>query len=193
MEEIVVKYLDIDVGDAQARLAKIGAKKVSDGLIRQKVYDYPDLRLNKMGAWIRLREEDGKITLTYKKRLGMKDGVKNDEGMEEVEAGVEDFEKTAMIFEKAGMYLKFYEEKKRITYKKGKLKFDIDIWPILPAYLEIEGESWAELDGAARLLGLDPKNKKILSAMQIFDLYGLTEMDYEVLTFEKQIKRQVRL
>lgn len=88
------------------------------------------------------------------------------------------------------LYLKFYEEKKRIKYKKNNVTFDIDIWPVLPPYLEIEGSSWGELDEVAVQLGLDPKNKKILSAMQVFDHYGLRENDYEIITFDKQIKRQ---
>ncbi|OGC98544.1 hypothetical protein A2701_01325 [Candidatus Amesbacteria bacterium RIFCSPHIGHO2_01_FULL_47_34] len=190
MEEIEAKYLDIDPDEIQKKLLAIGAVKKSEELIRQKVYDYHDWRLDKMGAWIRLRDTGSKVTLAYKQRLGMKDGVANDSGMEEIEVAVGEFEKTAMIMEKAGFAIKFCEEKKRITYTKGNIVFDIDLWPVLPPYLEIEGPSWEAIDKAAEDLGLDPQKKKILSAMQIFDIYGLREKDFLVLTFEKQVKRQ---
>ena len=189
MEEIEAKYLDIDPEGIQKKLLATGAVKKSEVLIRQKVYDYPDWRLDKMGAWIRLRDMGSKVTLAYKQRLGMKDGVANDAGMEEIEVAVGEFENTAMIMEKVGFAIKFYEEKKRITYTKGNIVFDIDIWPVLPPYLEIEGPSWEAIDKAAEDLGLDPQKKKILSAMQIFDIYGLREKDFLVLTFEKQVNR----
>src|SRR3989344_3479923 len=190
MEEIEAKYLDIDPDEIQKKLLAIGAVKKSEELIRQKVYDYHDWRLDKMGAWIRLRDTGSKVTLAYKQRLGMKDGVANDSGMEEIEVAVGEFEKTAMIMEKAGFAIKFCEEKKRITYTKGNIVFDIDLWPVFPPYLEIEGPSWEAIAKAAEDLGLDPQKKKILSAMQIFDIYGLREKDFLVLTFEKQVKRQ---
>ena len=109
MEEIEAKYLDIDPEGIQKKLLATGAVKKSEVLIRQKVYDYPDWRLDKMGAWIRLRDTGSKVTLAYKQRLGMKDGVANDSGMEEIEVAVGEFEKTAMIMEKAGFGIKFYE------------------------------------------------------------------------------------
>lgn len=95
MEEIEVKYLDINLKEIQNKLIEIGAKKISEFILRQKVYDYPDLRLNKTGAWVRLREEGGKVTLAYKRRLGIKDGIQNDDGMEEIETEVGSFEKNS--------------------------------------------------------------------------------------------------
>ena len=186
-----MKYLDIDPQGVQSRLADLGAVKTSDGLIRQKVYDYPDSRLNKEGAWVRIRDHRGKVTLAFKKRLGIREGKKgNDKGMEEVEVEVSDFEKTAMIFEGIGMKLKFYREKRRETYETDGVEIAIDYWPLIPPYLEIEGHGWKELNNMARDLGLNPAKKKIISAMQVFEAYGVKEMDYEVLTFDQQTKRK---
>ena len=68
MEEIEVKFLDINPAAIQERLKNIGANKVGQYFYRRRVFDYPDLRLDKQGAWIRLRDEGDKITLTFKQR-----------------------------------------------------------------------------------------------------------------------------
>ena len=92
------------------------------------MFDYPDLRLNDRGAYLRLRDEGDKITLTLKQRLGVKshDGKTNDEGMEEIEIKVSDFEKTAELLTKMGLKEKFYEENRRIRHQLDDIEFDID-------------------------------------------------------------------
>jgi adenylate cyclase class 2 len=191
MEEIEVKFLNIDVADMEARLTKMGAKKIGEHFYKRRVFDYPDMRLNKMHAWVRLRDEGDKVTLTYKRRMGVTDsaGKKNDEGMEEVEIIVNDFEKTAHLLKAMGLIEKFYEENKRVRWGKAGVEFDIDTWPLLPSYLEIEAQSWAELDGAVKELGLNPDDKKIFSTHQVYRLNGIEEDDYAYLGFDKQIKK----
>lgn len=72
MEEIEVKFLDIDPEAIEKRLLKIGAKFNFDKIHQRTIFDYPDLRLNAQGAYLRLRDEGEKVTLAFKKRLGVK-------------------------------------------------------------------------------------------------------------------------
>ena len=44
---------------------------------------------------------------------------------------------------------------------KGDIEFDIDTWPQLNPYLEIEAPSWGKIDEAIKMLGLNIKDKKI--------------------------------
>jgi len=191
MEEIEVKFLNIDPKETEKKLKEAGAEKVFDKVYRRKVFDYPDLRLNDRGAYLRLRDEGDKITLTFKQRLGVKshDGKTNDEGMEEIEIKVSDFEKTAELLTKMGLKEKFYEENRRIRHQLGDIEFDIDFWPLLDPYLEIEAPSWEKIDEAIKLLKLDPKDKKIFSTYQVYQLKGIDENDYQILTFEKTVKK----
>ena len=63
------------------------------------MFDYPDWRLDKAASWLRLRDEGERITLSFKKRLGISthDGTTNDAGMKEIEIEVSDFDKTAIL------------------------------------------------------------------------------------------------
>lgn len=192
MQEFEVKYLNIDPNEIEQRLTEIGAKKVFDRTYRVRIFDYPDLRLNDQAAWVRLRDEGDKITLSFKQRLGakMKDGkvdksgLSNDDGMKEVEITVNDFEKTAEIFYSMGFINKFYEEKRRIRYLLDDIEFDIDYMPGLDPFLEIEAISIDKVEEGIKLLGLDPGEKKIFSAFQIYALNGINMLDYEGFTFK---------
>ena len=191
MEEIEVKFLNIDPIAIQEKLKNIGANKIGEYFYRRRVFDYPDLRLDKQGAWIRLRDEGDKITLTFKQRLGITahDGTASDKSMEEVEIIVDDFDKTTTLLEKFGFTEKFYQENKRIRWVKNNIEFDIDTWPKLKPYLEIEAGSWEEIDDAIKILGLNMDDKKIFSTNQIYKLDGINELDYKRITFDGLIKK----
>jgi adenylate cyclase class 2 len=191
MEEIEVKFLNINPDLIQKKLKEIGAKKVFERLYKRKAFDYEDLRLDKDGAWIRIRDEGDKITLGFKKRIGINvDGKGNDKSMEEIEVEVNDFEKTADILLKAGFIEKHYAENKRIRYQLDDIEFDIDFWPQLNPYLEIEAPSWERIDEAILLLGLNPKDKKVFSTYQIYELKGIDLNDYKKITFDEIIKKK---
>ncbi|MEI6478087.1 MAG: CYTH domain-containing protein [bacterium] len=189
MQEIEVKFLDIDESAMEAKLVAIGAVKQFERLYRRKVYDYPDLRLNEASAWIRVRDEGDKVTMGFKQRLEP-DKNGNDAGMDEVEMTVSDFDAAWTFLEKIGMKQKFYEENRRTCYTLGEIEFDIDHWPLLKPYLEIEATTWEQVDEAIGLLGLDPNDKKICSAFQVYEMNGIDELSFDLLTFEKQIKKQ---
>ncbi len=191
MEEVEVKFLNINPQEIEEKLKEIGAKKVFEKMYRRRVFDYPDLRLDKSGAWVRLRDEGDKITLVFKQRVGIKghNGKTNDETMEEIEVTVSDFEKTAAILRQIGLTEKFYEENRRIRYVLDEIEFDIDFWPQLEPYLEIEASSWNKIEKAINLLGLNPTDKKIFSTHQIYQLNGINENDYQEITFEKMVKK----
>jgi len=194
VEEKEVKFLNIEPEEIENKLRSIGANKVFDKLYKRRVFDYPDLRLNEKGAWLRLRDEGDKITLTFKQRIGIKkdDGTANDETMKEVEVEVSDFNRTAKLLRELGLKEKFYEENRRIRYLLEDTEFEIDFWPKLEPYLEIEAPSWQKVDEAIHKLGLNPDDKKIFSTYQIYQLKGIDEHDYQEITFERMVKKEGR-
>lgn len=189
MEEIEVKFLDIDPKQVEKKLLNLGAKRLYDRVFKDRVFDYPGWPLDKKSSWLRLRDKGDKITLSFKKRLGVIKG-QNDKGMEENEITVNSFEETSEILGKIGMVQKFNEEKRRVHFILNDLEIDIDCWPLIPPLLEIEAKDWESVEQIAQKLGFSWEDKKITSAMQVYEIYGINAKDYLVLTFDKQIKRK---
>jgi len=191
MEEIEVKFLNIDPDDLEIKLRGMGATKVGEFFYRWSTFDYPDWRLDKAASWLRLRDEGDKIMLTFKQRLGADahDGTTNDTGMEEVEVAVSSFEGTVDLLHRLGFVEKHYAEKRRARYERDGVEYDIDTLPEVKPYLEIEAPSWEQIDKAIAALQLDPADKKIFSANQIYAQQGIIVADYTRLAFDGLQKR----
>ncbi len=69
------------------------------------------------------------------------------------------------------------------------MEFDIDTYPELEPYLEIESYSWQKIDEAIAWLCLDPADKRIFSTNQIYKMKGMTVGDYVRITFDGLVKR----
>ncbi len=191
MEEIEVKFLEIDIPLLEEKLEGIGAKKIGETLSRITNFDYPDYRLKDIKAWVRLRSEFDKTTLSYKQRLGTtsEDGSTSDEGMKEIEVTVNDFDTTKSLLHAIGLIEKFSQERKRIRWMKDDVAFDIDTWPLVPAYMEIEGPSWEKIKSVAGELGFDWSKHFRGSFGQVCQKYGFSDHDYSIFTFKEQIKK----
>lgn len=190
MQEYEGTYIDIDVAALQERLRSLGATHVGDYNYRRIVFDYADLRLDKQGAWVRLRDEGDQITLSYKQRIYKDDSLGHDDGMIEHEVVVSDFDTTSAIIKGIGLVEKFYIENKRTRFELNGIEYDFDTWPLLDTYLEIETDSDERVDAAAKELGLDPSTKLVCSTTQIYEMKGIRDKDYQILTFDKQVKKE---
>lgn len=186
-EEIEIKFLDINSDSLIKKLENLGAKKVFERLYRRRVFDYPDWRLDKDNSWLRLRDEGDQITLAFKQRIKPGEKGKNDQTMQESEVKVSDFEQTTNILLSIGLIEKFYQENKRIRYLLDGVEFDIDSWPKIPTYLEIEAESWEKIEEAIKLLELNSEDKKIFSTTQVYENYKMNLNSYQKVTFQEMI------
>mgnify|MGYP003395435795 CR=1 FL=1 len=121
MEEIEVKFLNINKDGLEKKLAALGATKAGEYFYRRRVFDYPE---NKRTRWV-----------------------------------------------------------------KSGIEFDIDTWPELEPYLEIEAQSWEKVDEAIVWLSLNPEDKKIFSTHQIYKLKGINELEYQRIAFDGLVKK----
>ena len=107
--EIEAKFLNIDPAQLRIKLQALGAtQEHPEKLMKRKTFDDRDGRLNKVGGWIRLRDEGGKITLSYKQL--------NDRtlyGTKEITVSVDNFDATCLLLEAVGFTQKSYQETKR--------------------------------------------------------------------------------
>ena len=191
MEEFEIKFLEVDVPELEKKLLAIGAKKVGEYFFRRRHFDYPDLHLDKKGEWIRVRDEGEKITMAHKKISNFDQNKKDrrDVIIEEQEIVVSDFDAACKILFAAGLMEKNYIESKRIRYVKDGIEYDIDIFPKLPPYLEIEGKSIESVREAASELGFDLEKAVRYTAAQMYKDRGMNLHDYQIVTFEKFVKK----
>ncbi|KPM53241.1 adenylyl cyclase [Frankia sp. CcI49] len=147
--EYEAKFLDVDVADLQAKLAGLGAVQAfGRTLLTRKIFEGGTLDDS---AWIRLRDEGSRITLTLKQ---VTDATTID-GTTEIETEVTDLAATAEILRRLGVREVGYQENYREEWRLGEVVFDFDTWPGLPTFLEIEGPDEASVRQAAKLLTLD--------------------------------------
>lgn len=190
-EELEAKMLDVDVPALEKKLAEIGAERIGDFSYRVTNFDFPGWPLKKDRAWVRLRTDGAKSTLAYKRHIGIADAQGNDDGMEEIEFEVSSFTETDTFLRKIGMVEKYTQDKRRTTWKRGDITYDIDTWPRIPTFLEVEGPTWEKVDAAVRELGYDPAQKKVGSVNGVYTHYGIEAHDYIRMTFDEFILRPV--
>lgn len=174
--EIEERVLDIDVEKIIAKLETLGATKVGEWHQKRYVYDFNPVRENE---WIRLRTNGEKVTLTYK---NIEDVSLT--GTKELEVEVEDFEKTNELLNILGYMPKAFQENKRIRYLLEGTEVDIDFWPLIPAYLEIEGSSKEEVEKIENMLEVNKEKITYLNCSDIYkNIYGIDSSKIKELKF----------
>lgn len=161
--EYEARVLDVNQAELEEKLILLGAEKQADYNYRRKVYDFNPVIPQK---WIRLRTDGIKTTLTIKE-------VKNYEidGTLENEIIVSDFDETDVILNKLGYFSRSYQENKRTCYILDGIEIDIDTWPYIPTYVEIEGKSTEEVENMIKKLGLEDNIVTSLDVQGVFREY----------------------
>lgn len=171
MKEIEAKFLNINKKELINKLEKIGANKAFDEiLMRRVVFQIPNTKYAE--EFLRLRDEGDKTTLTYKKKLSL-----SLSGMEEIETVVEDFDTTRKLLNSLDMEEKNYQENRRMRYviEEEEVEFDIDTWPGLEPYLEIEAKDEKAVEKYASILNLDMEDAVYGSALEVYiRVYNIT-------------------
>lgn len=149
--EIEAKWLKVDHNEIRDKLKEAGAQLVkAERLMRRKNYDFSDQRLFKIGGWVRVRDEGDKITLSYKQ---LNDRTLH--GTKEVSVVVNDFEKACKFVESIGLVPKAYQETRRESWKLDGAEVELDTWPWIPSFVEIEAKDEDALRQVAKKLGLE--------------------------------------
>ena len=174
-----VRVLEINVEEWISYLESHGAVKIGSWLQRRKVYDFHPVHPNK---WLRLRTNGEETTLTIKEVVDKKllDGTR------EVEIVVSDFDKTDEILKELGYDFRAYQENRRIRYMYQDVEFDIDSWPLIPTYVEIEGKTREDVERILKEIPMDMSKITTHDVDSIYQSYGINEKDYAILTFEEQ-------
>ncbi|MFD6227094.1 class IV adenylate cyclase [Streptomyces sp. NPDC060232] len=160
--EYEAKFLAVDVADLQDRLTRLGAVQAFPRtLLTRKIFENDNLD---GGAWLRLRDEGTRSTLTLKQ---VTDSTTID-GTTEIETEIADLHAMADILRRLGLREVRYQENYREEWRLGEVAFDFDTWPDLPTFIEIEGPDEASVRQAAALLELNYTDARFGSVDEIY-------------------------
>lgn len=159
------------------KLEELGAEFKGDNEQKRYVYDIIPKEDSK---WVRLRTNGRKTTLTYKNVV-----KKTIDGTKELEVEVSDFEKTNELLENMGIKSKGYQENKRTQYILNGVQIDIDSWPMIPTYVEIEGKNEEDVMNTLEILELPKDKVTTLDVDSVYKKYRIDLNEIKVLKFKK--------
>lgn len=184
--EIEVKFLEINEAALKAKLAELGAEDLGEDLLKEIIFYDKDLVWVKerktRQRFVRLRQTHGQTYLTYKSR--MDDGT--EDYATELETTVGDMDKAKQILEAIGLVVARHQEKKRHTYKIDGVTVDIDTWPQIPTYVELEGSDEQAIKDLTTKLGFDWSQGVFDTAAGVIEkTYGIVVQELKYFTFNK--------
>lgn len=167
--EYEVKFFPVELGDIRGRLRDAGAIiKTAERLMRRCVFSQ-EANPGISCTYIRVRDEGDKVTLSAK--FHATDGEISSQ--KEHEATVADFETVRQVLLCAGLSQTGYQENRRETWQMpDDALVEIETWPNLPSYIEIEGESEQAVKDTAEQLGLDWGEHIVDSNVHLYALHG---------------------
>jgi adenylate cyclase class 2 len=168
--EFEATFLDINKEEVRKKLETIGAKLVKPEFMQRRyTFNLPKGFYNPT-SWVRVRDEQDKITMTYKEVKG-----KNIKDQKEITLEINDLETGKEFLEKIGCRGKSYQETKRELWKIDGVEICIDTWPFLESFVEVEGKSEEKVKEVSLKLGFDYSKAFFASTTEFYKLkYGLS-------------------
>jgi len=156
-QEIEAKVLDINKDDVISKLEEFGAKE--KGLRTKLTVDW----FRKVGItegqdpwYLRIRSyNDDKHEVTWKAKSEIQGNVRKHK---EINFMIEEPDKLADLFEEIELENYAHQEKYRTSFTLNDWQFDIDEYPGMPSFIEIEGQSEEHVNEAIKMLNLE-KNR----------------------------------
>jgi adenylate cyclase, class 2 len=148
--EYEATFINIDKEKIRRKLKDINAKLVKPEFMQKRVvFNLPKGHEIK-GGWLRIRDEEDRITMSLK----VVDGNKI-ENQREVCLEIDDFQKAELLLTTIGCEKKAYQENKREIWVLENVEITIDKWPFLEPFVEIEGKSEKTVKRIAEKLGFN--------------------------------------
>lgn len=141
--------------------------------------------------WIRLRQTGNKTTITIKHILNGALPQNNYDGFQpvlETEVPVPSIEEGNMLLESLGYSYRNYQEKRRVSYEYKGVEIDIDSWPHIPPYMEIEHDKPEEIDSIIDELGLAEHEIVSCNTSDVYQRYGIDIYQYRELRFDDKVE-----
>ncbi len=151
--EIETKVLGIDAGEIKKKLLELGAEKIQETRL---IVDWFRPKREKEGEenwFLRIRSySSSKHEVTWKAKSDILGTARKHK---EINFNLAEPEKLADLFEEIGLEKYAHQEKDRTSFIYKDWQFDIDQYPNMPAFMEIEGNSEKHVKKGMKLLELE--------------------------------------
>ena len=180
-KEIEVRFLEINKEVLIKKLLELGAVDSGEVMLEEIIFYDPEGKWKEQEKRVRLRKSGDKIKLSYKETKN-----KTIDGTTELEFDVSDMMKAEEFLEKVGLVAFRHQQKKRHTFELSDVVIDIDTWPRIPTYVELEGPSEVAIKEVAEKLDLDWSDVSFeLPSHIIEEKYGIPVRSMSWFTFDK--------
>ena len=168
--EYEATFLNIEKDDIRKRLKMAGAVLVRlEHVQKRKTFQLPKEKRSE-GAWLRVRDEGDKITMSLK----IIDGEAITD-QKEICLEVNDFLSAYELLSMIGCEEKSYQVTKRELWTLDGVEVTIDEWPFLDPFVEVEGNSEASVKNVSEKLGFAYSEALFCAIGTLYQLkYGIT-------------------
>lgn len=166
--EIEATFININKDQLRAELRRLGAKLLQpETLMRRTIFNIDD------HSFVRVRDEGNRITMSYKRLDAL-----SLSGMKEICLDVNNYDDAINFVKICGLKPKAVQETLREEWELDGVELDVDTWPWLPAFVEIEGPSEAAVKSVAEKLGLKMAEALYGSVDEVYKIYyNVTSQD----------------
>jgi len=152
MHEVETKVLEVEPKEIEQKLAALGAKMILDTRFAVDWFKLKTERAEAVSWYLRIRRDsEGHSEVTWK---GKSEILGTARKHREINFFASEPSKMAEIFEALGLEAYAHQEKYRRSWVWRDFRFDLDQYPKMPPYLEIEAENEAAINEAIALLKL---------------------------------------
>ncbi|MFA6215043.1 MAG: CYTH domain-containing protein [Patescibacteria group bacterium] len=148
--EYEATFCNINKAEMAQRLLDAGAVLVKKEFLQRRTVFLLPVGNDIPGAWLRVRDEGDKITMSLKAVLG--DKITD---QKEICLTVNDYNQAVKFLASIGCVQKSYQENRREIWRLGQAEVTIDEWPFLEPFVEIEAAAENLVKAAAVSLGFD--------------------------------------
>lgn len=135
----------------------------------------PNKSIRELGHHLRARKQGDHFEFTLKYSLDTKSQAKQQLELN-TELEREEWEQIVRIMQKASFIVNAHQKKQRVSYiiedSQNPAQFDIDTWPEIPTYLEIEAETEGIIFYWVKQFELEQQKTSKLVGQELFDLYS---------------------
>lgn len=166
--EYEAKFLNVDKEEVRGRLRAAGATLERPEFPQRRwVFNLPKEK-HSQHVFVRVRDEGGITTLTWKKFSGEK--IDNPK---EIELIVDNFDKAVEILTELGCTPTSFQENRRELWHLDEAKITIDSWPFFEHFVEIEGTSEDIVHNASVKAGFEWDKALFCGVSKLFQMkYG---------------------